>query len=100
VLPPEEKVRMLEKVREVKLGDKAGQAFLQSFFAMADSFGCDKQGRITVNQDLTRHAAITKGAVLVGNMIRFAIWNPERWDAQHGQTKGEIFGDLMRQLDF
>ncbi len=100
VLPPEEKMRLLEKVREVKISDKAGQAFLQRFFAGAHSFGCDKQGRINLTTELARHAGITKESVLVGNMIRFAIWSPERWDAIQDSTEGEVFGDLMRQLDF
>jgi MraZ protein len=100
VLPPEETMRMLEKVKQVKMGDRAGQDFLHRFFAGAHSFGCDKQGRINLSIDLARHAGISREAVLVGTMTRFAIWSPERWDQVNGRTSGETFGDLMRQLDF
>jgi MraZ protein len=100
VLPPEETKRLHEKMKEVKMSDRSGQDFVNRFFSDAHAFGCDKQGRFTLTPGLWNHAAIGKEVVLVGNMIRFAIWNPQKWEEVHGRTSGEAFGELMRRLDF
>ncbi len=100
VLPPAEMDRLYEKVAQMRLGDRAAQDFLHRFFASAHSIGCDKQGRIHVAPELAEHAGIGKEAVMVGTMTRFAIWSPEKWEVMNQRTKGEAFGDLMRQLDF
>ncbi|HLS28335.1 MAG TPA: mraZ [Opitutales bacterium] len=100
VLPPAEKDRLYDKVLETKMGDRKAQDFMHRFFAVAHSFGCDKQGRINLDAGLVAHAGLTKEAVLVGTMSRFAIWSPERWDIMNQRTAGDSFGDLMRELDF
>lgn len=100
VLPPAEKDRLYEKVAEIGMSNRSAQDFLHRFFASADSFGCDKQGRISLNQTLVSHAGIGKASVLVGTMTRFAIWSPERWEIMNSRTTGDAFGELMRELDF
>lgn len=81
VYPPKMVAKLEEKVAEVSLGDKKAQKALTKLFSKADHFGCDKQGRIHVNDRLIEHSGVSKEAVLVGNFATFSIWNPDRYEA-------------------
>jgi MraZ protein len=38
----------------------------------------DQQGRITLSEELRRHAGLTRDVVMYGNLDRMEIWDPER----------------------
>ena len=67
-------------------------------FSRADSFGCDKQGRINLSQDLLRHAGIKGKAVLAGNFTDFSIWSEARYDKQKKSSEPINIFDAMREL--
>ena len=48
VYPPKMIERLEEKVSEASLSDPQAQSLLMELFSKADSFGCDKQGRINL----------------------------------------------------
>jgi MraZ protein len=48
--------------------------------SMAHTDEVDRQGRITVPQNLRDHAAITRDVVVTGALDHGEIWSPERWD--------------------
>lgn len=98
VLPPAEVEKLYAKVSEKLLSDRDAQDFLNKFFAQAHSFGPDKQGRISLPEELLRHAGIRKESVLVGTMTKFGIWSPERWTQVESRAGGEGLGDLMRRI--
>lgn len=79
IYPPKMVERLEEKVAAVSLGDTKGQKVLAKLFSQADTFGCDKQGRITLSEKLVKHANIEKNALLVGSYATFNIWNPESY---------------------
>ena len=66
-------------------------------FSKAHSFGCDKQGRINLNDKLIAHAQIEGKAVLVGNFLAFAIWSEKRYKSRQDADERNIF-DAMREL--
>lgn len=80
IYPPKMVAKLEEKVEQVSLGNKKGQRALARLFAKADHFGCDKSGRINLNEKLTAHAGLDKESVLVGNFVTFNIWNAERYE--------------------
>ena len=90
--------RLEEKVSEASLSDPQAQSLLMELFSKADSFGCDKQGRINLSDKLLDHAGIKGKAVLVGKFSSFAIWSEDRRKTE-GDDAGErnIF-DAMRGL--
>lgn len=98
VLPPAEVEKLHQKVSEKALSDTEAQEFLNRFFAVAHSFGCDKQGRVNLTDELLKHAGIERDAVLVGTMNKFNIWSPDRLAEMQTRTGGENFGDLMRRI--
>jgi MraZ protein len=59
---------------------------------------CDKQGRITLPQNLIKWAGITKDVVVVGVLNRFEIWDEERWrhfESEKEKYYEEIAEDLI-----
>jgi MraZ protein len=79
IYPPKMIERLEEKVSAVSLGDARGQKVLARLFSQADTFGCDKQGRIILSEKLIRHAGISKNALLVGSYATFNIWEPKAY---------------------
>ncbi|MGH7997794.1 MAG: division/cell wall cluster transcriptional repressor MraZ [Opitutaceae bacterium] len=98
VLPPAEVAKLQAKIAGLALSDGAGQDFAARFFAQTQSFSFDKQGRVGLNAELLRQAAISKEAVLVGSLTKFHLYAPARWEKVEARTSGENFGDLMRRL--
>ena len=80
IYPPKMVQKLDEKVASVSLGNTKAQKALTRLFSQADYFGCDKQGRINVNERLVNHASIEKACVLVGNFATFSLWNPEAYE--------------------
>ena len=89
--------RLEEKVAEASLSDAKAQALLMELFSKAHSFGCDKQGRINLNDKLLDHAGIQDKAVLVGNFSAFAIWSEQIYAKRESADQRNIF-DAMREL--
>jgi MraZ protein len=98
VLPPPEVERLHAKISEIQLSDSAGQDFAARFFAQTQAFSFDKQGRVSLDDELLRHAGIGKDALLVGALTKFNLYAPTRWGKVEARTSGENFGDLMRRL--
>ena len=96
VYPPKMVARLEEKVAGASLSDKA-QSLLMELFSKAHSFGCDKQGRINLNDKLLEHASISGKAVLVGNFSAFTIWSEDRYSKREATDERNIF-DAMREL--
>ena len=97
VYPPKMVGRLEEKVAEASFSDVRAQALLMELFSKAHSFGCDKQGRINLNDKLLEHAGIQGKAVLVGNFSAFAIWSEDRYATRESADRRNIF-DAMREL--
>lgn len=81
IYPPKMVAKLESKIEEVSLGNKKGQRALAKLFSKADYFGCDKNGRINLNEKLIAHAGLDKETVLVGNFVTFNIWNADRYEA-------------------
>ena len=97
VYPPKMVARLEEKVAEASFSDTRTQALVMELFSKAHSFGCDKQGRINLNDKLLEHAGIKKKAVLVGNFSAFAIWSEDQYAKRESADQRNIF-DAMREL--
>ena len=97
VYPPKMVARLEEKIAAASLSDTRAQALLMELFSKAHSFGCDKQGRINLNDKLIAHAQIEGKAVLVGNFSAFAIWSEKRYESRQDADERNIF-DAMREL--
>ena len=80
VLPKSEVEKILHGIHsatDVSAAEKRTQS--QALFSSAVQVTCDKQGRITMDAKLMRHAGLKDAAVLVGGGERFEMWNPRAW---------------------
>ena len=50
----------------------------------------DAQGRIQIPPDYRAQAGLGKEAVLVGGVLRFEIWNKERWEQYDRTNQAEL----------
>ena len=98
VLPPAEMEKLHDKASNKDLMDRDAQDALALFSASSLAFTFDKQGRIGLSDELRRHGAIDKDAVLVGSLNKFSIYSPSRWAQLEQRTAGDNFGDLMRRI--
>ena len=98
VYPPKMIERLEGKVAEASLSDPQAQSLLMELFSKADSFGCDKQGRINLSDKLLGHAGIKGKAVLVGKFSSFAIWSEDRRRAEGEDASERNIFDAMREL--
>jgi MraZ protein len=99
VFPPAVLQKFFERMEQVSIGDFESIDTLRRLTSQAESLPCDKQGRITLSEDLRRHAGIEKEALLVGVLNRFEIWSPARFDASTPMTTNEMMG-AMKKLNF
>ena len=83
---------------EANLSDTQAQSLLMELFSKADSFGCDKQGRIILSDKLLAPAGIDGKAVLVGKFSSFAIWSEDRRSNEGGEPDERNIFDAMREL--
>ena len=69
--------RLTEKIRE----GLAPQGAMRAFSANAHEVRSDSQGRVTIPQRLRDFADLQRDVVVIGNISRIELWNPDRWDA-------------------
>ena len=97
VYPPKMVARLEEIVASIKLSDPEKQTKAMELFSQADSFGCDKQGRINLGESLRVHAGIGGKAVFTGSLRHFSIWSEERYDERESSKPLNVF-DAMSEL--
>lgn len=100
IYPPKMVERLEEKVSTVSLGDLKGQKILAKLFSQADTFGCDKQGRITLSEKLVKHAHLEKNVLLVGSYATFNLWEPGRYQSyvESSLEEENEMSQLLQQL--
>lgn len=73
--------RWTELTDEVKISSKtkAERTRKRTFMRKVYEMSMDKQGRITLNDDLLRHAALKKDVAIVGMINCVEIWDLDTW---------------------
>ena len=99
VLPPQQVAKLYDKIEDQQLSDEDAQELQDKLFSQATFFSCDKQGRVIMPDDLLGHAGIGKEAVLIGRMINFRIWSPERWATIDPKSNNDDIGKLMKRAN-
>ena len=58
----------------------------------------DKQGRVSIPQNLRERAGITKEVAVIGVLDRAEIWDKERWLTKSDEMNSELFSAKMLEL--
>jgi MraZ protein len=92
---PDEWKRVEERLRQIPMGDRRGRAFARAFLLDATKVSVDAQGRVAIPPALMGRAGLGKEAVLLGQVDRIEVWNPERLTSavQEAQASLETLAD-------
>jgi MraZ protein len=89
--------KMMDRAEGVSIGEYERQDVIRVIASRAHDTPCDSQGRISLTEELLKHAGIDKEAVLVGMLRQFEIWSPERWTQVDGSAM-QNFSEAARQV--
>lgn len=70
---------VLENIKKVSFANAEQTRALARIGAKASKSRCDKQGRITLTQELINHAELKEHAVLIGSISSIQAMTPELW---------------------
>ena len=68
-----------DKIKSLPVTDPSARKFSRFFFGGATTCIPDKQGRVSIPQNLQEYASINKEIVSVGLVNRLEIWSAENW---------------------
>ena len=98
VYPKEEWASIEAKFRSIPLTAKDARKFLRFFFAGAETYEVDKQGRILISQEQRKYADLQKEVVLAGVLSRIEIWSLKRWQDENTYDDMDEIAEHMAEL--
>ncbi|MBQ5315312.1 MAG: division/cell wall cluster transcriptional repressor MraZ [Oscillospiraceae bacterium] len=81
------------------LGGSLAKAAKKKYAANAVFAETDSQGRILLSQNLREHADLGHDVIVIGNINRAEIWNPERWDKFNEEYSDEELAAALEDID-
>ena len=98
VMPPDMAADLRLKISKIPITNVAKRRALANFMRNACTFGCDKQGRIMLDESILTKAHITKEVCLAGMNSTFEIWNPKHRDEWLGESTPEDDINILEDL--
>ena len=77
VFPADEWEKIEEKLRSLTFTQSHHRLFIRILLSHASDAVLDRQGRITIPQNLLSLAKINKEVLIIGALQRIEIWDPE-----------------------
>ena len=87
IYPMDEWEVLMEKLSSLPMSDPDARAFVRHFYANAVECDIDKQGRITLSQELREWAGIKRDLVTLGLLNRIEIWSIDSWEDTDNKTE-------------
>jgi MraZ protein len=78
------------KLKDLPLTNPNARNFIRFFFSGACECELDKQGRITLPQNLREYAGLTKDVTIIGVSTRVEIWDREKWNGYTGSDNMDM----------
>ncbi len=97
VYTPAEWNKLEDKIREMPLTNQNARAFTRNFFSGAAKGAPDKQGRVSLPQNLRDYAGLNKDVVVIGVGARAEIWDKEKWAKYSAETESS-YSEIAEQL--
>ncbi|MEG0830524.1 MAG: division/cell wall cluster transcriptional repressor MraZ [Anaerovoracaceae bacterium] len=89
IYPMKEWEAFMDKLSKLPSADPKARAFARHFYSSAVECEVDKQGRLTLPQELREYANVKKDLVTVGSREKIEIWSNEEWNDKENGTKLE-----------
>ena len=81
------------------LGGRLAKTAKKKYAANAVFAETDSQGRILLSQNLREHADLGHDVIVIGNINRAEIWNPERWDKFNEEYSDDELAAALEEID-
>jgi len=75
-----------DRIKDLPIGSKDARTFVRYFFSSAVECEIDKQGRLTIPQNLREYAKIEKDLVTIGVHSRVEIWSRQEWENYNSEA--------------
>ena len=86
----EEWKKFVDKLYELPTSNPASRRVRRHFHSSAAECDIDRQGRLTIPQELREYAGIQKELITVGSNRTIEVWSKEYWDAELDPDTGEL----------
>lgn len=81
--------KFLEELSKLPMSNPEARMIRRYFNQSAAVCDVDKQGRVTLPQELREYAGITKELVTIGNINNIEVWSRENWESVAFSQVGE-----------
>lgn len=100
--PMSEWERFMEKLSKLPTADPKARQLARHFYASAVEGEIDKQGRLTLPQELREYANIGKDLITVGSYEKIEVWSKEEWDSSESTKEMDPsqLAESMMNYDF
>ena len=88
----------MKKLSALPSADPNARAFIRHFYANAVECEMDRQGRMTLPQELREYAGIDKELVTVGILDKLEVWGREVWDDEKEGPQQLAPADFARKM--
>ncbi len=85
----EEWEKFLGELNQLPRSNPEARMIRRYFNQSAAICDVDKQGRVTIPQELREYAGITKELVTIGNINNIEVWSKEHWEKDAFAQAGE-----------
>ena len=101
IYPMTEWEKLKEKLAVLPMSDPEARKFVRYMFGNAQECEIDKQGRISIAQNLREYAGFKKNVTVVGCNNHAELWDSEAWEAVFKiETTPENIAAVMEELEF
>ena len=94
-----------EKLEILPTGNPQARKLKRHFYSSAAECDVDKQGRLTIPQELKEYAGIEKELITVGSDKTIEVWSKQYWEDELDPESGELMNasdvaESMEQYGF
>jgi MraZ protein len=82
--------RIHEQMREAPISSRQSRDYLRVFLSGASDEVPDKQGRVTIPQNLRKYAGLDRDLAVIGVGTRAEIWDAQAWEDYLAEKEGSF----------
>lgn len=82
--------KFADKLDELPMSNPAARKVKRHFSSSAADCDIDKQGRMTIPQELREYARIEKDLITVGSNKVIEVWGKEQWNSELDPESGDM----------
>ena len=97
VFPATEFAAITDRLRQAPVTEKSARDYMRVMFAGAHDEVPDKQGRVTIPNQLRTYANLAKECVVIGANTRLEIWDQSAWNTYLTEQE-RTFSDVSTEV--